>query len=322
MLRRCLAILLLSCSAATYADLTVGLLTSRASEQTVEDWQPVLDDLAAATGQKVKGVVLTDHAELLRRLQSKEIQIARVDNKLALDAVEKANCEVFARLAITGGVSEYRSVMLVRKDSPIKNADQLLDMPKKLRYAGGKPGTTAEYLIPQYHLFMKRNVLSEQYFTQNMQVGTEDAFIALARKQVDVAVSNTVDLEQLKEKYPRDFSQMRVVWESPNFAFDPLIMRNDLPAAQKNTISQFFLDYGRKGANVAQAKQRLYYADQLSGFVRADNRTLRQVTDLQLFHDLFRLTFNNQLAADAKNAQQKAYYQRYNQLVGLLGGAK
>ncbi|WP_157314047.1 phosphate/phosphite/phosphonate ABC transporter substrate-binding protein [Chitinibacter sp. GC72] len=305
-----------------FADLNVGLLVSRNADQTLEDWQPILDDLALATGQKVRGQVLSDRDELLRRMQKGQIQIARVDNKLALDLVENAKGEVFARLSQTGNINDYRSVMLVKKNSPIKNADDLLNRPKQLRYAGGKPGTTAEYLIPHYHLFFKRNVLPEQYFKQNLQLGTEGAFVALAQGQVDVAVSNTFDLEQLKEKFPRDFSQMRVVWESPRFAFDPLVMRSDLPAAQKAAVSQFFTNYGRTGSNTALAKQRLYYADQLAGFVKADNRSLRQVTDLQLFHDLFRLTFNTKLTAEAKVAQEKSYYQRFDALIALLGGAK
>ncbi|WP_410497547.1 phosphate/phosphite/phosphonate ABC transporter substrate-binding protein [Chitinibacter sp. S2-10] len=305
-----------------YADLMVGLLVSRNADQTLEDWQPVLDDLAQATGQKVNGVVLSDRDELLRRLQKKQIQLARVDNKLALDAVENARSEVFARLSQTGNVNDYRSVMLVNKNSAIKNADDLLNRPKQLRYAGGKAGSMAEYLIPHYHLFFKRNVLPENYFKQYLQLGAENAFVALAQGRADVAVSNTFDLEQLKEKYPRDFAQMRVVWESPKFAFDPLVMRSDLPAAQKAAIKQFFLNYGRSGSNTALARQRLYYADQLAGFVPADNRGLRQVTDLQLFHDLFRLTFNTQLSAEAKLAEEKSYYQRFDSLVALLGGAK
>jgi phosphonate transport system substrate-binding protein len=322
MLHRFFAAFLFLFAAQCYADLTVGLLTSRNSDQTLEDWQPVLNDLAQATGQKVNGVVLSDRNELLRRLQNNQIQIARVDNKLALDAVETARSEVFARLSQTGNQNDYRSLILVKKNSPIKNADDLLNRPKQLRYAGGQPGTTAEYLIPHYHLFFKRNVLPEQYFKQNLKLSAEGAFVALAQGQVDVAVSNTFDLEQLKEKYPRDFGQMRIVWESPKFAFDPLVMRSDLPAKQKTAISQFFINYGKVGNNTALARQRLYYADQLAGFVKADNRSLRQVTDLQLFHDLFRLTFNTQLSPEAKKAKEKSYYQRFDSLVTLLGGAK
>ncbi|QLI82407.1 phosphate/phosphite/phosphonate ABC transporter substrate-binding protein [Chitinibacter fontanus] len=322
MLHRSLALILILLMAPCYADLTVGLFTSRNSDQTLEDWQPVLNDLAQATGQKVTGVVISDREELLRKLQKNQVQIARVDNKLALDAVETAKSEVFARLTQTGNLNDYRSLMLVKKNSPIKNADDLLNHPKQLRYAGGKVGATAEYLIPHYHLFFKRNVLPENYFKQYQQLSAEGAFVALAQGQADVAVSNSFDLEQLKEKYPRDFSQMRVVWESPKFAFDPLIMRNDLPATQKSAISQFFINYGKTGANTAVARQRLYYADQLAGFVKADNRSLRQVTDLQLFHDLFRLTFNTKLSPEAKVAQEKSYYQRFDSLVALLGGAK
>ncbi|WP_273431048.1 PhnD/SsuA/transferrin family substrate-binding protein [Chitinibacter tainanensis] len=323
MLHRSIALMLLLASwlPAAHADITVGILVSRNAEQTLEDWQPVLDDMAAAIGQKVTGVVTSDRDELLRKFKDKQIQVARVDNKLALDAVETANAQVFARLSLIGNLNEYRSLLLVRKNSGIVDADSLLKQPKTLRYAGGKTGTTAEYLIPHYHLFFKRNVLPEQFFKQYQQFTAEGAFVALARNQADVAVSNTFELEQLKEKYPRDFAQMRIVWQSPPFAFDPLVLRNDLSSKDKAAISQFFLDYGRKG-NTAQARQRLYYADQLAGFVKADNRSLRQVTDLQLFHDLFRLNFDTALSPAAKEAKQKAYYQRFDHLVGLLGGAK
>jgi phosphonate transport system substrate-binding protein len=305
-----------------HADITVGLLTSRANEQTLEDWQPIFNDLATATGQQIKGWVTNDRAALLAKLQNNEIQVARVDNKLALDAVEKAKCNVFASLVQTGNSTTYRSLMLVRKDSPIQNIAQLLNLPKKLRYASGNPDSTAEFLIPQYHLFLKNNVLPEQYFKQITPGSAEQAFVALAKNQVDVAVSNSFDIEQLKEKYPRDFSQMRVVWQSPAFAFDPLSRRRDVATPLKNKVSQFFLSYGRKGGSFPQAKQHLYYADQLEGFIAADNRSLRQITDLQLFHDLFRLNVNMQIDPAAKASKEKAYYTRYNDLANLLGGAK
>ncbi|MGL4996559.1 MAG: hypothetical protein ACRC6G_10370, partial [Deefgea sp.] len=59
-----------------------------------------------------------------------------------------------------------------------------------------------------------------------------------------------------------------------------------------------------------------------AGFSASDNRSLRQVTDLQLFHDLFRLTFNTKLDPKLKAEQEKAFYGRYKQLVSVLGGAK
>lgn len=306
----------------SYADITVGLLTTRADEQTLEDWQPVLNDLSAAIGQPVKGWVSSDRDAMLKKIQNNEIQVARLDNKLALDAVESGKSDVFASLIQSGNLKTYRSVILVAKNSPIQNAEQLLDKPKQLRYASGKTSSTADFYIPQYHLFMKRNILPEQYFKQIIVGTAEQSFVALAKKQVDVAVSNTFDLEQLKEKYPRDFAQMKIVWQSPDFTFDPLVMRRDLPANVKSKIGQFFLDYGRTGNNTGLARQRLYYADQLAGFAAADNRNLRQVTDLQLFHDLFRLTFNTKLDPKLKSEQEKAYYDRYNQLVTVLGGAK
>ncbi|QKJ65364.1 phosphate/phosphite/phosphonate ABC transporter substrate-binding protein [Deefgea piscis] len=315
--------LLLCCLALpAHADITVGLLTSRNDEQTLEDWQPILNDLAAVVGQPVKAWVGNDRAVLLNKIKNNEIQVARVDNKLALDAVENAKAEVFASLVQSGNQATYRSVMLVRANSPIKNAEQLLQHPQQLNYASGIHGSTAEYYIPHYHLFLQKNIIPENYFKHIVYGNAEQSFIALATQQVDVAVSNSFDLEQLKEKYPRDHAKMRLIWQSPEFAFDPLIQRQDLPAPLKNKIKQFFTQYGKTGNNTAQAKQRLYYADQLAGFIPADNRSLRQVTDLQLFHDLFKLTLNKKLAHTEKTQQEENYYKRYRQLTQLLGGAK
>ncbi|GHD65843.1 phosphonate ABC transporter substrate-binding protein [Jeongeupia chitinilytica] len=302
------------------ADLTLGLLAGKNEGDVVADWQPVANDLAKALGQPVKVVAVKDDAELLRRFASKEIQIARANTGTALSLIEAGNGEIFARLALTGGVADYRSLLLVRNDGPA-DFDALLRDKQRWRLATGATSSTAGYLIPAYLAFAKRNVLPEAFFREVKSGNAEDNFRALADRRVDVAVCNSDDFDKLRETYPRDVRQMRVLWQSPSFSYDPLVYRKDLPAATRTAVARFFLDYGRKGANTAQEKTRLYYADQLSGFLSSSNRQLREVTDLQLYFDLFKLNLAKQTDAE-RTASEKQLYRRYNQLVAVLGGPK
>ncbi|WP_432719381.1 PhnD/SsuA/transferrin family substrate-binding protein [Jeongeupia wiesaeckerbachi] len=302
------------------ADLTLGLLADKGGGNVAADWQPIADDLARAVGQPVKIVAVKDDAELAHRFAAREIQIVRTNTGTALTLVEQGSGEIFARLALTGGVAEFRSLLLVRNDGPA-DLDALLRDKQRWRLASGVPTSTAGYLIPAYHAFAKRNVLPEAFFREVKTGNAEDGFRALAEKRVDVAVCNSDDLEKLRETYPRDFKQMRVLWQSPSFSYDPLVLNKALPAATRTAITRFFLDYGRSGANTAQEKTRLYYADQLSGFLPSSNRQLREITDLQLYYGLFKLNLAKQSDAE-RSASEKQLYRRYNQLVTVLGGPK
>ncbi len=321
MLLRALMLTLSLVTVSAHAEIVVGILAGRGTEEAQADWQPIVDDLAKATGQSARLVAVKTEQELLSEFAQNHIQIARLGTQAALSTVEQNQGEIFARLALTGGVSEFRSVLLTRKDGPA-SLDEVLRSPKRWRYATGTRDSTAGYLIPQYYAFAKNNVLIEPFFKDVTYGASEDNFRALVDKRTDVAATNSDDLEKLHDKYPRDYQNLRVIWESPPFSYDPLIMRKDLSAGLKQKISNFFLNYGRTGANAMHEKEKLYYADELSGFLPSSNRQLREVTDLQLFYDLFRLTLDKQSSPDASAGKEKALYKRYNQLVGVLGGAR
>ncbi|WP_028455751.1 PhnD/SsuA/transferrin family substrate-binding protein [Chitinilyticum litopenaei] len=320
MLRLLTAILLALPPALAQADVVFGFVAPRGIEQGLEDWQPIADDMSRVLGQRVRLLAARDEKELSERFARNEIQIARASSQAALDMVEHGKGEVFSRLVLTGGKSEYRALLLSRKGT-LPTLDAVLAQPKKLRYASGHSGNTASYLIPQYLAFAKGNVLAEQHFKTVQYGNSLDNFRALADGRVDVAALSNDELLKLQERFPRDAEKLQVIWQSTPFAYDPLLLRRDLPAAQRQKITSFFAQYGKVGPNATREQEKLYYADQLAGFLPSSNRQLREVTDLQLFHALFRLTLNNQLAGDARKNQERALYRRYDQLVGILGGA-
>ncbi|WP_255987569.1 PhnD/SsuA/transferrin family substrate-binding protein [Chitinolyticbacter albus] len=303
------------------ADVVLGLVANRGVDETRVDWEPIAQDLALQLGEPVRVLASKDEADLLQRLQSGEIDLLRGSTQLALQAVEAGSGDIFARLVLTGRIAEYRSLLLVRQNGPV-TLDELLKRSGQLRYASGSPGSTAGSLIPGYHAFARNNVLPERFFRSVTTGNSEDRFRALIESRVDVATSNSDDLIKLAEKYPRDFKQVRVLWESPKFSYDPLVLRRGLSASRKDKITRFFLDYGRKGAQATREKEKLYYADQLDGFLASTNRQLREVTDLQLYDALFRLTLEDKLAAPSRAEREKTLYRRYDQLSALLGGAR
>ncbi|WP_148715002.1 PhnD/SsuA/transferrin family substrate-binding protein [Chitinolyticbacter meiyuanensis] len=320
-MRALLALCFALIASLAHADVVLGLVANRSIEETQLDWEPIAEDLARRLGEPVRVVASKDEAELLRALKAGEIDVLRGSTQLALQAVEGGSGDIFARLVLTGRIAEYRSLLLVRQNGPA-TLDELLKRSGQLRYASGSPGSTAGSLIPGYHAFARNNVLPERFFKSVTTGNSEDRFRALVENRTDVATSNSDDLIKLAEKYPRDFKQVRVLWESPKFSYDPLVLRRGLSAGKKEKITRFFLDYGRKGMEATREKERLYYADQLDGFLASSNRQLREVTDLQLYDALFRLTLEEKLAAAARAEREKSLYRRYDQLIALLGGAR
>jgi phosphonate transport system substrate-binding protein len=188
----------------------------------------------------------------------------------------------------------------------------------QLRFAGGKSSSTSGFLIPQYYAFLKNNILYEQHFKSLSMGSHQENFLAVAQKKADIATNNTDDLAQLKQKFPKEYAQVKVIWESPAITFDPIIQRRDLSPELKQKIASFFFSYGKSGSNMAEQKRKLNAADQLDGFLPSNNSQLRPVSDLQLFHDRFRLSLNNKISDVDKFNQEKQLYQRYEKLAKLL----
>ncbi|WP_197053804.1 phosphate/phosphite/phosphonate ABC transporter substrate-binding protein [Chitinibacter sp. ZOR0017] len=301
--------------------LTVGLIAHGEAAEAVAAWQPVLDDLAKATGRPVKAVAAKNYSEILDGLKSGQIQVARLGNKVALEAVETANVDVFGQLVLAGGIDKYSSVLITRKDSGIKDLQQVLSSKGRYRYGSGDRKSTSGFLLPQYYAFLKNNIVVEQHFKAVRYGNHQDNFLAVARGEVDVAANNTDDLVKFARKFPQESAKIKVIWQSDAFNFDPLVMRRTLPAELKQAISSFFLQYATN-PQYPNAKANLAAADSLAGFKPLANRDLKRIAEVELFYAQFSTTLNTALSQAQKEVQEKAFYRRHEQLIALLGGAR
>lgn len=271
-------------------ELNFGIISTESSQNLKSDWQPLLDDMAKKTGYKINAFFASDYAGIIEGMRFNKVHVAWFGNKSAMEAVDRANGEVFAQMVNADGTQGYYSHLIVHKDSPLKNLDDVLKNAKNLSFGNGDPNSTSGFLVPSYYVFAQNKIDVKTAFKVSRGANHESNALAVANKQVDVATNNSENLDKIKDKLPEKFNDIRVVWTSPLIPLDPLVMRKDLPEVSKQKIKDFLFSYG-KGSQ--QEKDVLMKISKLSAFKPSTNAQLIPIRQLELFKE------RNKFEADA-----------------------
>jgi phosphonate transport system substrate-binding protein len=229
-----------------------------------------------------------------------KVQVAWFGNKSAMEAVDRASGEVFAQMVNADGTQGYYSHLIVHKDSPIKNLDDMLKQGKNLAFGNGDPNSTSGFLVPSYYVFAQNKIDPKTFFKVSRAANHETNALAVANKQVDVATNNSENLDKLKDNLPEKFNAVRVIWTSPLIPLDPLVIRKDLPEATKAKIRDFFYTYGKGGQ---QEKDNLFKLSKLSGFKASTNSQLIPIRQLELFKSRNKVEADEAMAAADKQGK-------------------
>ncbi|MFZ6874460.1 phosphonate ABC transporter substrate-binding protein [Undibacterium sp. Di27W] len=279
--------------------LNFGLISTESSQNLKQDWQPVLDDMSKKLGIKVTAYFASDYAGVIEGMRFNKVQFAWLGNKSAIEAVDRANSEVFAQMINADGTLGYYSMISVHKDSSYQTVEDVLKNAKNLNFGIGDPNSTSGYLVPSYYVFAQNNVNPKTAFKTVRGANHETNILAVANKQVDAAVHSSDTLDRIKARQPETASQLRQVWKSPLIAADPLVWRKDLPADMKNKIKDFFVNYGKTGPDAAREKAQLAKLT-LGGFQDSSNAQLKPVRQLELFKEKVKIEADVALNADEK----------------------
>ncbi|MFZ6745009.1 phosphonate ABC transporter substrate-binding protein [Undibacterium sp. JH2W] len=282
--------------------LNFGLISTESSQNLKQDWQPVLDDMSKKLGIKVTAYFASDYAGVIEGMRFNKVQFAWLGNKSAIEAVDRANSEVFAQMINADGTLGYYSMISVHKDSSYQTVEDVLRNAKNLNFGIGDPNSTSGYLVPSYYVFAQNNVNPKTAFKTVRGANHETNILAVANKQVDAAVHSSDTLDRIKARQPETASQLRQVWKSPLIAADPLVWRKDLPADMKNKIKDFFVNYGKTGPDAAREKAQLAKLT-LGGFQDSSNAQLKPVRQLELFKEKVKIEADVALNADEKKAK-------------------
>ena len=260
-------------------DINFGIISTEATQNLKGDWEPLIADMSRETGMKVTAFFAPDYAGIIEGMRFNKVQLAWLGNKSAMEAVDRAKGEVFAQMVNADGSQGYYSHLIVNKDNPVNNVQDMLAQATNLSFGNGDPNSTSGFLVPGFYVFAQNKVDAKSIFKVTRSANHETNALAVANKQVDVATNNSENREKIQQRYPDKFKDIKIIWTSPLIALDPLVMRSDLPADQKEKLSKFFLSYGKD----AREKEVLMKISKLSGFKASTNAQLLPIRQIDLF---------------------------------------
>jgi phosphonate transport system substrate-binding protein len=318
---KCLALALgalsASVSATTAQEINFGVISTEASANQKVNWEPFIAAMNKATGLKVNAFYASDYAGIIEGMRFNKVQVAWYGNKSAIEAVDRAEGEVFAQVLGKDGAEGYNSHLITNVEKPFKSADDVLKCDKSLDFGNGDPNSTSGFLIPATYVFAPKNIDVKACFKTVRNASHQANAMAVVNNQVDFATNNSEDLARLLASTPDAHKKIKVIWTSPLIPLDPIVWRKDLDAGVKAKLYNFLLSYGRTGALEEMAEARKVLAAlQWSPFRPSTNHQLVAIRKLEASKKLLTLASDDKVPAEEKKTKSA----ELEALITKLGG--
>jgi phosphonate transport system substrate-binding protein len=265
-------------------EVTFGIISTDSSAALRQRWQPVIDDMEKRVGVKVTPFFASDYAGVIEAMRFKKVDLAWFGNKSAIEAVDRANGEVFVQTVAPDGAGYY-SLLITHRDSSFKTFDDVLKRGKEINFGIGDPNSTSGFAVPSYYVFSLNHIDPKTHFKSVRSANHETNLMAVLNKQLDVATNNTEQMYVLKNRMPERYDEIRVLWQSPLIPSDPIVWRKDLDPGLKSKLKAFFVAYGSTGPDAEREKQTLLGIQKWIGFKASSNAQLIPIRQIDLFRE-------------------------------------
>ena len=265
-----------------------SILATENSSSLETFWNPILRDMEEEIGIPVKPFYGSNYTALIEALRFGQTDVGWFSNLSGLEAVRRADAEVFARTFDPSGEDGYRSVIIVPASSNVTLED-VMRCDRRLNFGIGDAKSTSGTLAPMTYLFAPAGVDPQRCFAQVRAANHQANLFAVANGVLDVATNNStaIRLQVIRDEQNRANGQptvsdkIRVIWESPKLPEDPIVWRKNLDPAVKEKLRQFFLTYGKGDSPEAQRQRELLSAISIGGFLPADATHLIPVREME-----------------------------------------
>jgi phosphonate transport system substrate-binding protein len=297
---------------AAYAEtINFGIISTDSSSALKQRWQPLIDDLNKQTGLDVKAFFATDYAGIIEAMRFNKVQIGFFGNASAIEAVDRSNGEVFAKVKYKSGEAGYYSLLITNVNSKWKSVDQVLKNSRDINLGFGDPNSTSGTLVPSYYLLAKNGLSAKTSFKSVLPSSHEANLLAVVNDKIDVATNNTDMLDTLKTQHPDCYKEVRVLWKSPLIPSDPLVWRRDLPQATKDKLRAFFDQYAEKDP---REQEIMHAISGYSGFADSSNAQLVPIRQMALFQKKEQVRNDARMSDADKQARLAALDQKLSEL--------
>ena len=268
--------------AQTKAPLRFGVLPVGDVLESRRSWEPLWVDVGRDIGLPVVALSVSTYDGLTQAIQRREVDVAFLPGKLALDAVSGGQMKVIAQVSRREGQAEHQAVLVMRRNSPLAGLDMLLATPDRWVMARGPNQSVSGYVMPQTQLFLPNGIDLETRF-RDVVVGThQETALAVANGMADVATNNTTDLERFRRQFPVEAERLQVIWRSQSTPAAQILVRSDMTPAVSRKLRAALTGYGRQEGRNAERQREVLRALKTSyGFVPADNSALLPVAQLE-----------------------------------------
>jgi len=293
-------LLLVTVPFAIAKEISFGIISTDSAAAQRDRWEPFFRDMEKKTGLTVKSFYASDYAGVIEAMRFNKVQVAWYGNKAAMEAVDRANGEIFAQLMYADGTYGYHALLITHKDSPYKSLDDVFANGKNINFGIGDPNSTSGFLVPTYYVFSQRKVDPREVF-KTVRNGSHGANIqAVLAKQLDVATNNTEDYGRLEATKPDQASQIREIWQRTLIPSDPFVWRKDLDSASKEKIRNFVLNYAKTDPAEKQILIDIY---NYGGFRASTNAQLNPIRQLELFKDRRKIESDSAMSVAEKTVK-------------------
>jgi phosphonate transport system substrate-binding protein len=288
-------------------EINFGIISTEATQNLKKNWDPFLADLEKQTGIKINPFFASDYAGVIEGMRFNKVQAAWFGNKSAMEAVDRAEGEIFAQTVDVEGNPGYWSILVANADnSSINSLDDVLKCDKSLSFGNGDPNSTSGFLVPSVFIFTAKNIDPKECYKAVTNAGHEANLIAVANKQVDFATNNTENWRMFAKTHPDDLKHVKEIWRSPLIPSDPIVWRKDLDQATKDRLLYFFMTYGRQGSpdEVKAAREKLQ-ALGWAPFKPSSDAQLYPIRILEITKSMNKVKNDEAMAATDKDAKLK-----------------
>lgn len=306
------AFLLLTASVAavaaqTPAEINFGIISTEASANQKKNWEPFLQAIATSAGLKINGFYATDYAGVIEAMRFNKVQVAWYGNKSGMEAADRANGEVFAQIVARDGNNGYYSHVIVHRDSPFANLDDILKCDKSLDFGIGDPNSTSGFLVPTSYIFAARNIDPKSCFKTVRNASHQANAMAVANRQVNAATNNSEDLQRIAANAPEARDRIKIIWTSPLIPLDPLMWRKDLDPIIKARLYTALMSYGHIGTDTEIKAAREILTNLIwAPFHPSSDSQLLSTRKLEANRDLLKVKSDAKLSDEQKAKETAA----------------
>lgn len=284
-------------------EVVFSILSAESQASAEKDWAPFLADMSKALGRPVKAFYGSNYTALIEAMRFKQTDLGWFTNQSGLEAVRRANAEVFARSVNPSGVDGYEAVIIAKKGSGL-TLDRILACDRSLNFGMGDPKSTSGTLAPMTYLFAPRKIDPASCFKTVRSSNHETNLFSVAGGLLDAATNNTASMERLgllnTDIARKTLANVEIVWRSPRIPEDPIVWRKDLDPKLRKQLADFMFGYGVGEGPEAERQRAVLEKIQTLPFKAANDSHLLPVREMEATGQLIEARNRKDAAAEQK----------------------